>query len=50
MPSTPTLPELFGTFLSSQSIVSRVSVVSSTSDLDLCATMGWFITNVPSEA
>src|SRR6059058_4558918 len=49
-PSTPTFPLLFGTFFSSQSTVSLVSVVSSTSFFVLCATIGRFITNCPSDA
>src|SRR5580693_5745880 len=48
--NTPTFPLLFGTFFSSHSIVSRVSVVSSTSFFVVCATIGWFITNCPSDA
>jgi hypothetical protein len=49
IPYTPTRPLLLGTFFSSQSIVSLVSVVSSISFFVLCSTMGRFITNWPSD-
>jgi hypothetical protein len=48
-PSMPTRPLFFGTFLSSHSIVSQVSVPSSSERVSPCARAGRCITNCPSE-